>query len=491
MRLAILLSLVLGCAGTANAHVCFDAQSREAGECPKRFYTPTQRDGDAILMDEKGKTLFSARVVQGMKKKDPQRSGIISADGREIVAPRFDRVYAVSRTLAVGELALDPKSRIFSQRAFLIDLTNGEIRATPWRSITFTYGGDADGAPYLLGIDPGTWQPPFSVAILDAAGGDTGLRVDKINPYVFRADVRTLPYGLIGLKDAIINARGEDVFAGMKMQTPGNGVGYFVEAGPKPAMVQGPASMPLLIPLASDAKPQDLPPGVVGMVKGSVWYWTIRQTPKGARFYQHDWGRPVLAAEPAGEAYLGLWINDRVAIVRTAAGWMDPYNRKPYPTPEAAAKAREAELDAFVKAVMAEEASRPQREAQQRAEAAAVAEANRQAALSAVRRRIQDAKAGRITGYPLLDLQREVMAWQLEGEYEAAGLWLSPDIKRQICWQRQSIICDRPAPGGSSSSGFVSTWEKAFENSRALSQSQYQENCAAAAKGASRICRTY
>lgn len=477
-------------ANAAHAARCFDPVGRETSECPKQWSSKLS-NGSVILMDEKGTPLAKAIVVPGAKKKDPERMGVADVSGREIAAPRFDRVYAVSRNLAVGELILNPKDPVRSQRAFLIDLKSGEIRATPWRSIWPTDAGDADGPPYLLGVDPATFTAPYNVAILEASGGDTGLREKAVNPFVFRTMPRTLPYNLIGIGDRKMNAYGEEQFVGQKLYEA-SGWGYFVEgAPPPPGMVKGPEVGPLLTPLASDGTPQALPADTIGMIKGGVYLFTIRRTPKGVRFYEHQGGKPVLAARPAGEGFLDLYLVDHMAMVRTASGWMDPYVQKPFPTAEAAAAARRAELKAFVAQVMEEERTKVQRKAAAEAKAKADSEAALQAWRTALRTKMQDIKAGKLGGFPSLDLQREVMAAQLEGTYEAIGLTFDPAIKRQICWQRQSVICSRSATSTSSGSGFVSTWEKAFENARALNQRQYQENCAAASKGASRACTTY
>jgi len=493
--LPLLAASILLPAGTAQAQRCFDPVGREASSCPAKPSGLPMSDGTTILMDEKGTPLARARVIPAEKKKEKPKIGIVDPSGREIVAPRFEQVYAVSRNLVVGEMPTNSKDTLLSRRAFLIDVKSGEIRATPWRSIMTTYGSEADGAPYLLGVDSRTWQAPYKVAVLEASGADTGLRFENVNPFVFSSMPRTLPYNLIGIGDDKINVRGEDPFVGQKLYSQtGFGYGYFIENGTVPAEVKGPGarsgrSSLLLTPLASDGTPQALPPGIVGMVHGGSYMWIIRKTPQGLRYYQHHSGKPVLTPQPVGEGYLDLYLTDRLAMVRTAAGWMDPFVRKVFPTPEAAAAAREAELKVFAAQVMAEVRANERREIERKAQAEAEAKAARETWIASVRARIQEAKDGKIQGWKLMDLQREVMSAQLEGTYEAMGLQLSPDIKRQICWQRQSIVCDRPSVQASSGSGFVSTWEKAFENSRALNQSQYRENCAAAAKGASRICR--
>lgn len=205
--------------------------------------------------------------------------------------------------------------------------------------------------------------------------------------------------------------------------------------------------------------------------------------------------RPDLSAPPAGEAFLDLYLDNGTVAVRTAKGWMDPFHRILYPAAEASTAVTKAELEAVHVAVIAEERARnPQNFPKSAADIAAekaAGLARRKAYLAKLRQRMQDANAGKIGGYLLTDLERDVMASQLEGEYEAMGMRMSPDLKRQICRQRQSSICDRSAPSSPSGSGYVSTWENAFENARALNQSQHRENCAAAAKGASRICRQY
>ncbi|MBY8823013.1 hypothetical protein [Sphingomonas colocasiae] len=495
--LPLLTALIFLPGESALAQRCFDPFGREASSCPGKPGGRTQYHGDTILMDEKGAPLARAIVIPAQKKKELPKVGVADMNGREIAAARFDRVYAVSRNLVVGEMPTDPKNTLLSQRAFLIDLKSGEIRATPWRSIWPTNAGDADGPPYLLGVEPATWQAPHKVAILEASGGDTGLRVENVNPFIFSSMPRTLPYNLIGIGDRKLDVRGEDPFTAYKLRSDtGYGYGYFIESGPLPAEIKGPGartgrSSILLTPLASDGTPQALPPGIVGMVQGGSYMWIVRRTPNGMRYHQHHSGKPVLGAEPTGEAYLDLYLTDRLAMVRTAAGWMDPFVRKIFPTPEAATAAREAELKAFVAQVMAEDRANKQREIQRQLEAEAEAKAASQARIAAIKVRMQEAKAGKVQGWRLMDLQRDVMAAQLEGQYEALGLRLDPDIKRQICWQRQSIVCNRSTAPASSGSGFVSSWEKAFENARALNQSQYRENCAAASMGANRICRVY
>ncbi len=482
---------------TASAQPCFDQMGRTAGNCPIRptNFTALQRDGEPLMLDEKGAVVIKAIVTKERKKGAGTNIGIAGVDGREIVSPRFDRVYAVSRNLAVGEMRTDPKGGKASTRAFLIDLQSGEFRPTPWLHILPTESYEADGPPYLLGVLPGPDTRPYSVAILSATGADTGLRADGIDPYLMTERISTISYNFLKVKGDIIDASGADPFAGRKMHDLGSNYGFFVEKGPPPSEVKGPGVGPLLIPLSNSGEPQALPADVIGMVKGSVWMWTIRRTPKGPRFYQHEWGRPMLGAAPVGEGYLDLYI-DEVVAVRTSKGWIDPFIREIYPTAEGVVTARKAELKAFAAAVLAEDrTNNPQYYPKSAAEIAAekaAGEAARQAYLEGLRGRMRDAKAGKIGGIQLSLLQREVASAQLEGEYQTMGMPLNEELKREICWQRQSTICNRSAsPSGSSSSGFVSTWEKAFENSRALSQRQYQENCAAASKGASRICRTY
>ena len=494
-RFFLALALATGLPVAAAAQPCFDAAGLVPYGCPTAvnyLYRP-QSNGQVILNDEKGKPLYRAVVVPGAKKKDLPLVGIADMSGREIVPPRFERVYAVGRNLAVGEAPLNPKDAAGSQRAFLIDLKTGEYRPTPWRRIITTLTADADGPPWLLGVLPHTRIHPYDVAILTPTGTDTGLRVDKFNPFSGVTKVLSLPYNLLGIDREIVNERGEDPFAGMEMVKVRGGLGYFVKRGPPPAEVKGPGAGPLLTPIGSDLRPQAHPADVIGMVEAGPWMWIIRRTPKGVRFYQHVGGKPILAAPPAGEAFLDLYVDkDGDVAVRTAAGWIDLYHRKPFPTAEAVIAARKAESKQFVAAVMAEENARVAAQARAEVDARAAQAAAAQAYREQVRGRIREAKAGRLTGLPLILLQRDVMTAGLEGEYESAGMTLSDDIRREICWQRQSVVCSSVAATSSSSgSSFVPTWEKAFENARALNQRQYQENCAAAAKGASRICTRY
>lgn len=491
-RLFLGLAFAVGLPGSAVAQPCFDAAGLVPYGCPTAvnyLYKP-QPDRMVILNDEKGKPLYRTLVVPGAKKKDLPLVGIADMSGREIVPPRFERVYAVGRYLAVGEAPLNPKDAAASQRAFLIDLRTGEYRPTPWRRIITTLTADADGPPWLMGVLPHTRIHPYDVAILTPTGSDTGLRVDNFNPFSGVTKVLSLPYNLIGIDGEIVNERGEDPFAGMEMVKVRGGLGYFVKRGPPPAEVKGSGAGPLLTPIDSDLRPQAHPADVIGMVEAGPWMWIIRRTPEGVRFYQHVGGKPILAAPPAGEAFLDLFVDAEGDVaVRTAAGWMNPFDRKPFATAEAVLAARKAESKQFVAAVMAEENARVAARARAEADAKAAQAAAAQAYREQVRGRIREARAGRLTGLPLILLQRDVMTAGLEGEYESAGLRLSDDIRREICWQRQSVVCSSASPSSSSGSSFVPTWEKAFENARALSQRQYQENCAAASKGASRICR--
>lgn len=495
LRYLFALALAAGLPGAAAAQPCFDAAGRVPYGCPtgvNYLYKP-QPNGIAILNDEKGTPLYRTIVVPGAKKKDLPLVGIADASGRQIVPPRFERVYAVGRNLAVGEAPLNPKDAAESLRAFLIDLRTGELRPTPWRRIITTWTKDADGPPWLMGVLPRTRIHPYDVAILTPTGTDTGLRVDNFNPFSGGTTVFSLPYNLLEIGGAIVNERGEDPFAGMERVEVRSGLGYFVKRGPPPAEVKGPGAGPLLTPIGSDLRPQEHPADVIGMVEAGSSMWIIRRTPKGVRFYQHVGGKSILAAPPVGEAYLDLYVDeDRNVALRTAAGWIDPFHRKPFPTAEGVVTARKAEIKQFQAAVMAEENARIAAQTRAASDAKAAQAAAAQAYRDQVRGRIRDAKAGRLSGLPLILLQRDVMNAQLEGEYESEGLTLSDDIQREICWQRQSIVCSSAsAPSSSSGSSFVPTWEKAFENARALNQKQYQENCAAAAKGASRICRTY
>lgn len=493
-RHLLALALAIGLPGAAAGQPCFDAAGKVPFACPtgvNYLYKP-QPDRMVILNDEKGTPLYRTIVIAGAKKKDLPLVGIADMSGREIVPPRFERVYAVGRNLAVGEAPLNPKDAAGSQRAFLIDLKTGEYRPTPWRRIITTLTYEADGPPWLMGVLPHTRIHPYDVAILTPTGTDTGLRVDNFNPFSGATKVLSLPYNLLGIGGAIVNERGDDPFAGMEMVKVASGFGYFVKSGPPPAEVKGSGTGPLLTPIGSDLRSQAHPADVIGMVEAGPWMWIIRRTPKGVRFYQHVGGRPILAAPPVGEAFLDLYVDAESDVaVRTAAGWMNPFDRKPFPTAEAVLTARKAERKQFQAAVMAEENARVASQARAAADAKAAQTAAAQAYREQVRGRIRDAKAGRLTGLPLILLQRDVMTAGLEGEYESAGLTLSDDIRREICWQRQSIVCSSGSTPSSSGSSFVPTWEKAFENARALSQRQYQENCAAAAKGASRICRTY
>ena len=496
-RFFLAVALAVGLPVAAAAQPCFDAAGLVPYGCPTAvnyLYRP-QSNGQVILNDEKGKPLYRAVVVPGAKKKDLPLVGIADMSGREIVPPRFERVYAVGRNLAVGEAPLNPKDAAGSQRAFLIDLKTGEYPPTPWRRIITTLTADADGPPWLMGVLPHTRIHPYDVAILTPTGTDTGLRVDNFNPFSGVTKVLSLPYNLLGIDGEIVNERGENPFAGMEMVEVRGGLGYFVKRGPPPAEVKGSGAGPLLTPIGSDLRPQAHPADVIGMVEAGPWMWIIRRTPKGVRFYQHVGGKPILAAPPVGEAFLDLYVDkDGDVAVRTAAGWMDPFHRNTLPTAEAVLAARKAESKQFVAAVMAEENARVAAQARAEVDAKAAQAAAAQAYREQVRGRIREAKAGRLTGLLLILLQRDVMTAGLEGEYESAGMTLSDDIRREICWQRQSSVCSSAsasASASSSGSSFVPTWEKAFENARALSQRQYQENCAAAAKGASRICTRY
>jgi hypothetical protein len=288
---ALAMAIAAGFAGTATAQACFDEMSRIVLDgCPPSYRGSTLRDGDALARDATGGVLYRAKVVPGRRKKDPPMLGVVDASGRLVAPAQFENIYIVSRTLGVGELALDPKDKSGSWRAFLINLKSGEMR---------------------------------------------------------------------------------------------------------------------------------------------------------------------------------------------------PVHRKPFPTAAEAVADAEARTQAFVAAVMAEEGERPAREARQRAEAEAAAEGQRQAEIARIQERMKRAKEGQGGD---LSLERDVIAYGLEGEYAAMGLPIDAEFRREVCWRRQSVICGTAPPPSTSASGFVSTWEQAVENAIALNRSQGQANCAAALMGASRIC---
>lgn len=479
------LCLTFGLSATAMAAPCFDELNRpvsrngcDSGISPHDAWRPA--DNEVLARDAQGTPLFKAVVVPGAGRNAPALRGIADMSGRVIAPARFDKVYVVTRTLGVGEVELDPRNALASRRAFFIDLKSSEIRPTPFRAINISRVGLGGGTPYLLGTPAEETGMRRIVGVIYPTGADTGLRVQNNG-----VEIVTTVNGLVQFNRDLYKLDGE---------RPGGGRplldlyarGMYVEAGPAPADVGGTAG-PLLIPLNSVGDPQDLPPNVIGMINGKTSAWIIRRTPAGLRFYQHQSGVPSLAEAGVGPSYAGLYVGRRADVVKTDRGWMSLAYRTPFPTAEAAAADTDAKIDAFVTAVLTENARAPNPEAL-RAQQRAAQEAAREVGRANVLARIEQAKREGWGGFRLYDLQRDVIGYQLEGAYQRAGLYVSPDFKREVCWSRPSVICDAPSAPSSSSSGFVSTWEQAFANSRALNQQQGRDNCSAAMMGASRIC---
>lgn len=489
----VVATMMLGMAGAAQAGPCFDQTDREVKDkCPSDYRGRQNRDGESLARDEKGITLANAIVVPAKRRNDSPKVGIANAAGQVIVSPQFERVYVVSRGLGVGELTLDPK-KYDSQRAFLVDLVTGATRATPYRRIIRTGSFDADTAPYLLGVLPTSALETGDVDVLLPEGTATGLHVKQVNLNLAHAAILTLPYGLVQLAGKPVNVRGEAPAGGRNIVKDA-AASWYAEIGPPPKEVQGTHVGALLMPLDSQGEVQSGPPDLVGMIKGGVWMYQIRKTPQGIRFHRHGWGRPKLSEPPAGEGYLDLYVSQWAAVVRTAAGWVDLDGDagKVFPSAVAAVASSDARRQAVFAAVAADEADRPRREAEARATAQAKAKADHAAKIASIKARIERAKKNELSLGAMMDLKFDVMRYQMEYEWTAAKLPVDAYMKTEVCRARRASFCDPYEPPSTySGSGFQSTWEKAFENARALNQRQYNENCAANDLGANRICRRY
>lgn len=488
-RLLLTIGLVFGMTSTANAIPCFQPSGLTMYGCPGTNYSESYRPAhdEVLSRDAAQAPAYKAHVITTGTGRDARTlRGIADMSGRLIGPVQFDKVYVVSHTLGVGEVQTDPRVPS-SRRAFLIDLKSGELRATVFRAIKPTEVRLGAEVPYLIGVPP-TENPewPKIVAILLPTGEDSGLRLQTQ-----ARRVSSNPNGLLGMEQERYTISGEAPAGGRPLERVGDW-GMFETLGPRPAEIAGPAgrSPNLLLPLDSVGQLQTLPPGVLGIVPGDAALWTVRRTPAGLRFHRFDKraGVPNLVETSAGEGYTGLFIGNHVDLAKTSSGWVDPSTGATFATMEEGIAKEEDRIANFVAQVRREEAERPLREAQARREAEAAGVAARTAARANTLERIEQAKREGWSGFRLYDLQREVIGHGLGGRYAAAGLYVSPDFKRELCWSTQSVLWCEPSAPSSSSSGFVSTWEQAFANSRALNQQQGRDNCTAASMGASRIC---
>lgn len=487
------LCLTFGFAGAATAAPCFDDRDRpiyvDGKDCKQEFADHQATAGALLASDKNGAPLYRAHAVTiTERRRTLTKFGIEDMMGRLVAPAQFDNVSVVSRTLGVGEAALTP-GNYDTRRAFLIDLSNGEIRATPFRTIKVSPSfGVGSPSPFLVGIQPGeNLRYPSLVGLLYPSGEDTGVRLNTQ-----AKEVQTYPHGLLRVGADYFSITGEPAAGGRKMYEVGSW-GLYAEMGPRPPEVRGQMldDGKLYLPLDNLAQPQTPAHGILGLIRGSYTMWIVQRTPAGLRYYKHDTGTPDVTRPPTGEAYLDLFIGRNRDVVRTSRGWSElDYGAPVFATAEAATADADAKSDAIRSAVRAEYCARnhcydPRAAEQQRAAQEAATAVARDRTIA----RIEQAKRENWAGFRLYDLQRDVIGLQLEGRYVAAGLYVSPDFKREVCRSRASSICDAPsAPSSSGGSGFVSTWEQAFANGRALNQQQGRDNCAAALMGASRIC---
>lgn len=482
----------LGLATPAAAAPCFDDINRpiyvDGKDCERAIGIQQAIAGAVLASDRTGAPLYRARAVTiTERRRTLTKFGIEDMNGRLVAPAQFDNVSVVSRTLGVGEAQLDPRD-YESRRAFLIDLKSGEIRPTGFRAIKVSPSfGVGSPSPFLVGIQPGeNLRYPSLVGLLYPSGEDTGVRLNTQ-----AREVQTYPHGLLRVGENYFSITGTPAADGRKIYDV-MAWGIYAEMGPRPPEVRGQMldDGKLYLPLDNVGQPQTPAHNVLGLIRGNYTMWIVQRTPAGLRYYKHDRGTPDVTRAPQGEPYLDLFIGRNRDVVRTSRGWSELDLGAPvFATAEAASADADAKSDAIRAAVMAEHCARTQCYDPRKAEQDRAAQ---QAATAAARERviarIEQAKRENWSGFRLYDLQRDVIGLQLEGRYAAAGLYVSPDFKREVCWSRQSVICDAPSAPSPSGSGFVSTWEQAFENSRALNQQQGRDNCAAALMGASRIC---
>lgn len=489
-------AIAFNLAGVAAAAPCFAASGIPLDEAPaagidctteRAIYWRPKQD-EVLARDGAGGPLFKAYMAPAKKKNGNGLKAIADMTGRRLTPAEFETVYVITPTLGVGERqieAKDPKTGYKLTRAFLIDLTTGEIRATPYRTIFYSKRAPGVTDPaYLLGVlELDDSMRPSKAAILSPGGTETGL--------VVKSDwhpVLTNRHGMLSVDKQLFTASGEPPAGGRPLyDTIFDGI--FAEIGTAPAELSA-APLPLYAPLNNVGQLQELPENVLGYIRGGGGrFWQIRRENGTLRYYEHPGGPPIITNQPVGKGWPGLYVSDHSDVVKTDDGWMNRDYRVPFPTAQEASADTDAKLNAFIAAMWADIAEQ-ERAAEQAAidaqqERIARAAAERETVLA----RIDQAAKESWQGYRLQDLKRDVIRFQLEGRYEAAGLYVDPEMRREVCWSRQSIICNYSASTTpSSGSGYVSTWEKAFENASALNQRQYQERCATAFNGYGALC---
>lgn len=489
------LAIALNLCGMAHAVPCFGPDGKALAKAPaegidcaldRRSYWRPKQD-DVLARDGEGKPLFKAYVAPAKKKKGNGFKAIADMNGRLVTPAEFETVYVITPTLGVGERRIkvkDPETGYDMWRAFLIDLTTGEIRPTPYRTIYFSEAGAGLNEPvYLLGVLKfNDKNHPVKVAILSPGGTETGLVVES----EWQA-IKTHNNGILSVGDRLFTANGEPPAGGHPLYD-GWGYGYLAEIGTAPAEMTA-TPRPLYVPLNNVGQLPEMPENLVGYVRGrSTEFWEVRRDGEGYTYYKHPGGQIRITEQPVGKAFPGVYISEDSEVIETAEGWMHEEYREVFPTAQLASADTDAKLKAFISAMWAdiEEEKRAKEQAAIEAQNAriALAAAEKEAVLA----RIDQAAKEGWQGYYLQDLKRDVIRFQLEARYEAAGLYIDPEMRREICWSRQSVICNYSAPSASSGSGYVSTWEKAFENASALNQRQYQERCARAFNGYGALC---
>lgn len=490
--------IALSLSGTAAAVPCFDASGIPLGTAPApeidcstdRAISWRPGENEVLARDAAGNPMFKAYKAPAKKKGGNGPKAIADMTGRLVTPAQFDTVYVITPTLGVGERQIEAKDQETGfklTRAFLIDLTTGQIRPTPYRTIFYSKKAPGvTGAAYLLGVlELDDSMRPAKAAILSPGGTETGLVVE--------ADwhpILTNRHGLLSVDNQLFTASGEPPAGGRPLYDT-IFKGLFAEIGTAPAGISA-APLPLYAPLNNVGQVQTLPGGFLGYVRGgSGDLWEVRSENGALRYYSY-WGDgpPLVTSVPVGKAYTGIYISENSDVVETAEGWMHEEFREIFPTAELASADADAKLRAFIAAMRADlaedERAKQQAALDAQAERVARAEAERETILA----RIDQAAKESWQGFALQDLKRDVIRFQLEGRYEAAGLYVDPEMRREICWSRQSVICDYSAPSASSGSGYVSTWEKAFENATTLNNRQYQERCARAFNGYGALCTT-
>ncbi|RYG84339.1 MAG: hypothetical protein EON59_13445 [Alphaproteobacteria bacterium] len=343
------------------------------------------------------------------------------------------------------------------------------------------------------------------MALLDVAGNETGVQIlgaglgddATTRSLAFEKGMKTISPGAIQLGRVAITIEGKEPAGGRPLFDDGYSV-VFADTGRTVPGVTGegakgaPASNTLFLPLDSVGQMQVPPNGVLGVVRTRQGWYYARQAAGGGVLYQYIGvgTLPDLAAKPVGQQYSALHSYGIVDIGRTPKGWGRAAGSSlgtTYPDMTIAAAKIDAEVREKLRVDTAVLVARNKAQEEARLAEERLEQGLRRNDLLAQLDRASREKWPE-GSLGLKFLQDRIVNYGLEEEYRRAGLPMSR-VEDEACRRGRSSYCsaaiNRSASSGSS---FEWTWQKSFDDASAASKRRNTENCAAALKGAARMC---